>query len=117
MIIVLRIWSASPLPAAGVVLGRMTLFEPLLWFAGVLVALLAATVLLLYLRGRVRAGLEESAKLPLTLSDLRHQRDSGRLTNAEYEAIKEIVIRDVQSESGETNGTSPDNVLQEGSKR
>lgn len=95
----------------------MAMFEPLLWFAGLLMAVLAATAFLLWLRRRIRAGSQNSAKLPMTLSDLRHQLDRGRLTIAEYEAIKEIVVRDAQAGYDETNGTSPDKVLQRGSKR
>ncbi len=98
-------------------LGVMTTLEPLLWFGGTVLTLLLATAFLLLVRRRFRASSEETATLTLTLSDLRHQRDQGRLTVSEFEALKEIVIRDAKSGSGETKAPSPDKVLQQGSKR
>ncbi len=65
----------------------------------------------------MRSDSDGSAKFPLTLSDLRDQRDQGRLTIAEYEALKEVVIRNAKSGSGETKGASPDKVLKQRSKR
>ncbi len=97
--------------------GSMTTFVPLLWFGGMVMTLLAATALLLWFRRRMRAASDESAKFPLTLSDLRDQRDQGRLTIAEYDALKEVVIRDAKLGSGETKGPSPDKVLKQRSKR
>jgi hypothetical protein len=87
------------------------MFEPVMWFAGVLIALLAATVFLIWLRGRMGEGTQDPEKLSFTLSDLLHQRDQGRLTTAEYESLKEVVIRDAKAGSIQANETKPDKVL------
>jgi len=98
------------------ILSQTAMFDSLLWFAGVLVVLLVATVFLLWLRRRLRVNPQPSAGLGLTLSDLRRQLAQGRLTVEEFEALKKVVIRDVQAEPGETSVSSPDKVLQQGSK-
>lgn len=89
----------------------MPMSELVLWFTGVLIALIAATVLLLRLRAWIGEGTRESKEPSFSLPDLRRRRDQGRLTIAEYEALKEVVVREAKTGSIQTNETAPDKVL------
>lgn len=62
--------------------------EGWLWFGGLVLALLACMVVLLYVRRRIRhRGGDDQAPL-FDLDELRKMRDTGELTIPEYEVLR-----------------------------
>jgi len=88
---------------------QSAMFESLLWFGALILAVMGGLVGVLLVRRRLRDKGDVRLGLGLTLEDLRRARDEGRLTILEYEALKEVVIREAKS-------TSPDKVLKQGSR-
>ena len=80
--------------------GQDAVAESLLWFVALLVIVIAGAIVVVWIRRRLRAADESPAALGLTLEELRRQRDEGRLTVAEYESLKEVVIRETQGAGG-----------------
>jgi len=80
--------------------GQEAMVESLVWFGVVVLAVGAGAAVVLWLRRRLKATDEPVTALGMTLEDLRRQRDEGSLSIAEYETLKEVVIREMQEGMG-----------------
>ena len=86
--------SAGPdRPALAQSTDQAAAFEGLLWLAGLVFALMLAAVVLAYVRKRLRAS-EPDQTHGFTLDRLRHMRDRGDLTTAEYEALRQKALEE-----------------------
>ncbi len=61
--------------------------EGLVWFTGLVLAILAAALVVTYVKRRVRAG-DETRTPSFTLEELRDLKERGDLTDVEYHALK-----------------------------
>lgn len=76
---------------------QSAVFESLLWFGALVLALSVGMVVGLWARKRYRGVLPESP-LGLSLEDLRRQRDRGLLTPQEYESLRQTITRSYQAD-------------------
>jgi hypothetical protein len=72
------------------------LFESLLWFGAILVAVMLGAVFALWARRHFR-GAETLRRSELDLADLQRQRDEGRLSPAEYEAVRRVMMKNLKT--------------------
>ena len=69
----------------------------ILWFAGVVIALLIAALVAIKLTKRLRAAGAEEPKTFFDLEDLRKMYERGDLTKAEYEVLRQRTIAAIQN--------------------
>jgi|GEM_PF-4618021 len=71
--------------------GQIALFESLMLFGGLVLALVVGLVVVIYLRRRLKAERADAAGA-LTLEELRRWRDAGRITVQEFETLRRQAV-------------------------
>ena len=79
---------------------NQALFSPVLYLAGVLLAVGLAIAVIAAFRRWVRKGGPESDSMGLTLGQARQMKAKGLLTEQEFDQLKRVIVEGSQSSTG-----------------
>lgn len=102
----------SMLAAAATRVGQAAVFDGLLWFGALLLAVGGAAVVASWVRRRMRAS-SLPGEPSFSISQLRRLRDQGTITKAEYERLLRQATRGVQDASNRHTCGADDKMLQQ----
>lgn len=92
---------------ASTVTPRSTTSEALVWVGVLLLVTILGGLAILWYRRRVLAREEASAQDAGAMESLRKMRDSGRMTQEEFDAVRRAMIAKIKSRRGSEAGLAP----------